>query len=160
MVFNHLPKLPREAQQAAEKFIAQTAQNIVTDIKADMTAPKRGRTYRRGRIARKRTKAHAGLRGYTTAKGTEMAIVGYKFHRASAPGEAPARDMGALSNSIRAKRSGKLQYMVFTNSDYAQALEFGTRKMAPRPFFRVAVRRRRAEFYQRMRAILDWYGKK
>jgi len=142
MVFNLLPTLPKEAQAAAAKYIAETAHNIERDIKADMRGPKSGRTYRRGKVKR------------------SGKVVGYKFHRASAPGEAPARDVGALVNSIHAKRIGKLTYMVYSNSEYARALEFGTRRMAARPFLRPAVRRRRAQFYQRMRAIVDWYGKK
>ncbi len=59
---------------------------------------------------------------------------------ASAPGEPPARDLGNLHNNITLQMNPAL-LMVSVNSaaKYSAALEFGTRKMAPRPFMRRAL---------------------
>ncbi len=60
-------------------------------------------------------------------------------HQASAPGEAPT----VLSGDLRASIThfvgivgNTVAGIVSTNMEYAPALEFGTRKMAPRPFMR------------------------
>jgi HK97 gp10 family phage protein len=62
-----------------------------------------------------------------------------RTHQASAPGQPPAQDLGFLSNSIRAE-AGPHQSSVdlVASAPYAVHLEYGTRKMAPRPFMRPA----------------------
>ena len=67
------------------------------------------------------------------------------YHRASAPGESPATDTGTLANSIESKRYG-LVAVVWTEKKYAKWLEFGTRKIAPRPFFTPAVEQNREKY--------------
>lgn len=61
-----------------------------------------------------------------------------KKHQASAPGEFPAADTGALHQSITSAMtaSGPDVYRSETgaNTPYAIMLELGTSKMAPRPF--------------------------
>lgn len=58
----------------------------------------------------------------------------YGTHQASAPGEAPAVDTGALVNSIQTDaQPGSLTAAVATSMDYATHLEYGTVHMAPRP---------------------------
>lgn len=83
-----------------------------------MLAPKHGRTYRRAAITKKASKntRALGLRervsnaGQLSPEGFSLekrrAVVGYKIHRASAPGEAPAVDHSALINSIRTVPKG------------------------------------------------------
>lgn len=66
----------------------------------------------------------------------------YGDHQASAPGEYPATDTGFLVNHIIADDSAKdlghglLYVAVQSEAPYSEALEFGTRKMAPRSFMR------------------------
>lgn len=63
-------------------------------------------------------------------------------HVASAPGEAPANDTGRLVNSIRTE-AGEDVVRISAGSGavkYATALEFGTNKMAPRPFMGPALK--------------------
>lgn len=62
-------------------------------------------------------------------------------HRASAPGEPPSSDTGALLNSISHKVDVEQTVFVRIGSDkkYAIWLELGTRYMAPRPFLRPAL---------------------
>ncbi len=66
----------------------------------------------------------------------------YGSHRASAPGQAPTVLTGQLRASITHKvvRAGLfLQAIVGTNVLYALLLEYGTSKMAPRPFLRATI---------------------
>lgn len=64
-------------------------------------------------------------------------------HQASAEGEAPATDTGFLvsnisHNTVRAEGT-KLISQVFSGAEYSAYLEFGTRKMAERPFLQPAL---------------------
>lgn len=63
----------------------------------------------------------------------------YGDHHASAPGEAPAVDLGNLISSIQVIEVTSSRATVGTSVDYAEHLEFGTSQMAPRPFFRPVV---------------------
>lgn len=54
----------------------------------------------------------------------------------SAPGDPPGVDTGALKRSMRAYKDRKGHvWIVAANVEYAPYLEFGTSKMAARPFF-------------------------
>lgn len=70
----------------------------------------------------------------------------YGGHRASAPGDPPATDTGRLINSIAWERESALVRRVGTNVEYAPGLEYGNRRVAPRPFMRVAVDRYRKAY--------------
>jgi phage gpG-like protein len=52
----------------------------------------------------------------------------------SQPGETPGVDTGKLRNSIRAERERAAQWAISTDTEYAAHLEFGTSRMAPRPY--------------------------
>lgn len=61
-------------------------------------------------------------------------------HQASAPGEPPASDTGQLVNSITIKTDpNSLTVQIGTSVEYGQFLEFGTQRMAARPFLRPAM---------------------
>jgi HK97 gp10 family phage protein len=61
-------------------------------------------------------------------------------HKASAPGEAPATDIGTLISSIQHWVSDDgLSIAVGTQLEYGTYLEFGTRDMAERPFIHPAL---------------------
>lgn len=70
-----------------------------------------------------------------------------KAHHPSAPGNPPAPDTGNLRNSINyeiQKDEYKVTGIVGTtqkNPPYGQFLEYGTLKMAPRPWLRPAMRK-------------------
>lgn len=53
----------------------------------------------------------------------------------SEPGEAPGVVTGALKNSIHMEKISEFSVAIVAGVDYAAHLEFGTEKMAPRPFF-------------------------
>jgi HK97 gp10 family phage protein len=66
----------------------------------------------------------------------------YGSHRASAPGQAPTTWSGDLRASIThivTKLGLFLTAVVGSDKDHAPLLEFGTSKMAPRPFMRVTI---------------------
>jgi hypothetical protein len=63
----------------------------------------------------------------------------YGSHRASSPGAFPAKDTGRLQGSIHwiVKGWGRtIHGMVGSNERHAPWLEFGTGRMAPRPWLR------------------------
>ena len=73
-----------------------------------------------------------------------------RTHQASAPGQAPATDLGRLVNSITFDQRGQLSAVVDANALYAAYLEYGTRHIAPRPFFRPAAEAKRQTFGERV----------
>lgn len=79
-------------------------------------------------------------------------------HQASAPGEAPANDTGRLVNSIHVTTAeGGQVARVHAGSgavSYAAALEFGTSKMAERPFFRPALAKAKPGIEAKLKAGL------
>jgi len=68
-------------------------------------------------------------------------------HHASAPGEAPASDTGRLVNSITAYPASNGESMTVAGrgtAKYAPLLEFGTSRIAPRPFMLPALEKSKA----------------
>jgi len=67
---------------------------------------------------------------------------GGKSHTASAPGEPPATDLGTLANSFQTRKGAKGRDWAIAETgptaEYGAALEYGTSKMAPRPYMRPA----------------------
>lgn len=101
------------ALQIANGRAALKAQELRTEIVANLSQPGRGREYQRRTVT----------------------------HRASAPGDGPAVDTGRLRQSIGVQQLGEGRYRVGTNVQYAPLLEFGTRTTAPRPFMRPAAQK-------------------
>lgn len=67
-------------------------------------------------------------------------------HRASAPGEPPAPDTGRLRQSLRTEYNRELLMgTAIASTAYAESLEFGTSRIAPRPFMRPALANRKDE---------------
>jgi len=71
---------------------------------------------------------------------TELAFEGERFVKQSftispsVPGDPPGVDTGALSNSIHVVDLGRFMKSIRTGVDYDIFLEFGTSRMAPRPY--------------------------
>jgi HK97 gp10 family phage protein len=55
-------------------------------------------------------------------------------HVASRPGEAPNQDTGVLGGNIETNQISALKVIVGSYAGYSKALEFGTSRMAARPF--------------------------
>lgn len=63
----------------------------------------------------------------------------YIYHRASAPGEAPANLTGNLAKSIGYTNRGWQQLEFGARAGYAPGLEIGTARVAARPFLAKAI---------------------
>ena len=97
-----------------------------------------GRLYRRGIMTARRSASFVRL-GLKPVGRSRMAV-GTKIHRASAPGQPPAKDSGALYERITV-REGTLKGTVTFGVGYAWYLEEGTSRMAARPFLDETIRR-------------------
>jgi phage gpG-like protein len=61
-------------------------------------------------------------------------------HQASAPGESPASDTGRLAQSVTTTYDiPNITGYVNVSTEYAEGLEFGTPRVAPRPYARVSL---------------------
>jgi len=123
---SRLSQLARQMRGRASQIVRETAFSIEGDIKQDMAGPKSGRTYKRGE----------------------------KTHTASAPGEAPAMDLGEYANSIQAVPVGEDEWAVGTNHERGPVLEYGGAHIEPRPHIDPAFERAQGEFQERMKEIL------
>lgn len=133
---------PGSLRSGVARIVEQTTLDYERAVKEQMRAPKHGRTYRRGRITNADSaKLPKGLKRYQTAKGDTRVIVGYKLHRASAPGEAPAVDSGELINSIQPKVEGA-RGTIAVGAAYAGILEY----QKDRPVFEPTLERMRTGF--------------
>lgn len=128
----------------AKKSIAASAILIQNEAKDSMRKGKHGKTYRRGALKRNK-------------KGE---IKASKFHRASAAGEAPAVDTGRLMGSINHNLTDNgLTATVglhdLTKVKYGKFLEYGTAKIAARPWLFPALEKNRDKIAKRIKAGLD-----
>ena len=85
-----------------------------------------------------------------------------KFHVPSRPGEPPNRDTGVLQANFVVIRTGPLSAQFRSEAPYAAALEWGTSKMAARPYVRTARDNKldeiRARFAAQMTAFIERSG--
>lgn len=66
-------------------------------------------------------------------------------HVPSKPGDPPNWDTGELANNITTAKTGVLKSETQSNADHSLPLEFGTEKMAERPFLRPATKAKRKD---------------
>ncbi len=122
-----LAALPRELVKLGDQICNKAAKRIETRAKVKIqSVPKTGRIYRRGKIE----------------------------HQASAPGEPPATDMGNLVNSIASDRVKPLLHEVTVGAEYGAYLEYGTVRMAPRPFFKPSFDEERDDFQRDVNRLI------
>jgi hypothetical protein len=166
IVFNHFPILAASIARKADAICEKTAEAVQAHaVMLIQSPPKTGRTYARSAIKRRLSKKDVvfdvtmfgktrqytqyGLAVTKSSRSDNLyKTIGYTFHRASAPGEAPATDTGLLATSGYTEKKGSADYEVGFTAEYAQKLEFGTPggKIAPRPFLRPAVEQHREGF--------------
>lgn len=118
---DYLSKVAPKIDGELEKTIALCCDKVRSDIQYSMAHTQRDTT-----------------KNYYTNNRT-------KAHHPSLPGNPPARDTGNLTNSIRWEihNEGKEIYGIVGSSqldeNYAVYTEYGTTKMAPRPWLRPAM---------------------
>jgi HK97 gp10 family phage protein len=113
------------------KIVEHKAMNVANAAKALLLIPGSGREYSGVLTFMRDGKIYSN---YSTGGHASP-------HRASAPGEPPSSDTGALLNSISYKIDVDKTVFARVGSDkeYAIYLELGTRYMLPRPFLRPAL---------------------
>lgn len=117
-----------ELDRPIEQLEEQLAYYIVEESRSEIDeSTPRGRLYRRGRFK------SGESRGLNTGRRRRARGPGMRFHRASAPGQAPAEDTGKTYADIRVSRLKKGTYRIRFGGA-AGYLEFGTSRMAARPF--------------------------
>lgn len=131
------PTMEKQILSETKKAVAASALLIQNEAKDSMRKSKGGKTYRRGALKRSKN-------GKITAS---------KYHRASAPGEAPAVDTGRLINSINHKLSGLTATVGIhdiTKVKYGKFLEYGTAKIKARPWLFPALEKKRKHIEARI----------
>lgn len=124
-----LQRASGEIQEAAGRAVLATAVELRGDVvKRIQRGPASGRVYQK----------------YSPRR----------VHQASAPGQAPMSDTGRLANSVTYEAQGPLTAAVGSPLVYAVYLEYGTRRMAPRPAWEPATEAMRAKFIKRLEAAL------
>lgn len=126
VVHNELGRIAEILKTGNAEITLKTAEYIVGEAKRSMGEEKSGREYPRGE----------------------------KTHVASAPGEAPAIDTSNLVNSLAAEQVEEVNAVAFTDVEYAVPLEFGSVKMAKRPFFTPAAFRAPETAWKLMRELV------
>lgn len=117
-------------REAAAAVLVASAMEMDGEIKQSFAGPKTGREYKRGG----------------------------RVHQAAGAGEAPAIDTGHLasSNGVDASEAKTaLKVTVFNTAEYAEALEEGTARIAPRPFMTPAAEKQRARLPKRLGAAVE-----
>lgn len=75
-------------------------------------------------------------------------------HTASAPGEYPNTDTGELVRKMGWRSTSALTSIFFANAQHARPLEWGTSRMAPRPFMRPTFRELEPRIRTKVRAAV------
>jgi hypothetical protein len=154
---NRIPHLLNAFPQAVDRIVLKTAFEVVKSAVDSMSGDKHGRLYKvKALFASAKGKRGKGLMDLgAKANKDGKVVVGYKTRRASAPGEAPAIDLGNLANGIEAAKTGPGTAQVTVYADYGPALEFGTHNMAARPFMKPAAERSWIGFISALLQIED-----
>lgn len=143
-----------ERQKLLDKVVQQSGAELESEIKqAILGSVPSGRLYRRGAITKAASQKNLALGLRRAQLQPKRVIAGSRFHRASAKGQAPAVDSGALLGSIRAKKVGQLSVKVATSKRYAVRLD--DKNKLNRPFFESTAEKFRPKFKQNIREAIQ-----
>jgi hypothetical protein len=119
------------------RVVLQTAASVQAHAQVAITSgPKTGRVYQRGEHQVEFSTKGGGAASFTANRGKAA-----REHQASAPGEAPANEMGNLAGSISHRMTGAMAAEVSVGAEQGPALEFGREdgSIEKRPFLAPAV---------------------
>lgn len=143
----------RSLQQVVTRFTFALESTVKISIQQ---GPKTGRVYQRRAIRKRvgaKTAQQLGLR-----RSAGKFIVGFGFHRASAPGQPPASDTGNLVNSVKGEAATidarGVHAKLRVNANYGQFLEEGTDRMAKRPYIAPAIRKEQPKFIRAVNNVV------
>lgn len=145
---NYFPQMGPELRRAADREAEGTARSILSHAQIAMSEPKHGREYHiyaSPGIVTRIKRALTGNRGLGAR---------YVTHIASAPGEAPAVDTGALRASGYVKPVQPGTWEVGFTGENSEPLEYGTPHIEPRPYLRPAVDAYRERFLAAIRRLV------
>lgn len=155
-------KISEETRAGLSMAIKATALDINRSVKKRIQrGPKTGVTYYR--IFDAESGYMKVTAGNPDSFGPSKLVAAYKSdggvnlspkHTSSAPGEAPATDTGLLASSQYFKMPDALTATVGSRLIYAYYLEFGTRKIKPRPAWIPAIEELIPKFNQRVDKVL------
>lgn len=128
MTYNNLPQIAKKMPGEVSAVLRKIGKDVEADAKARLEGSRHGRIYKVSKTG--------------------------KTHQASAPGEAPANDIGNLQNSIKMKVESPTRVIVYVGAKYGMSLEYGNKRgMLARPFMRPAVEKIRPSFIAAMKAL-------
>ncbi len=120
IIDDRFPALTSKMRSEVAAIVRDAIQSLEERVEESMTWPKSGRLYPRP---------------------------GGRIHQASAPGEPPAVDTGKLIKSIQSEMESETIGVVYSDDvEYAPYLEYGTVRVAPRPFMAPAAEYIRPQF--------------
>lgn len=158
-------------ERGIQNVVAKAVVLLQRDLKLKLSEPGMGRFYaRHKKVKGLSTRPHGELniaqvaalmnkeaaRVARNPKAKMRNLRGLGVHRASAPGQPPAVDTGMLRRSMQIDVSRLKERnprgRVGTNVNYAKGLEYGTRKVRPRPYFRPVARKARKKIVEQFKA--------
>jgi len=158
VTYNHFGAIAARLPAAVGKIVRRTANDVERRAKvAIQSGHKTGKTYARSTTGKRRV--HVTVHDTTTGAkrrewtGQRQTVTTRTTHRASAPGEAPATDTGELVNSISVEMTRQTEALVMVDAEYGAALEYGTARVAARPFLTPAAEGARAAFVRDMQKL-------
>ena len=141
-----LAALAKDADKAVASVINQTiTETRNAAVQGIQNGPASGRVY---------TEIFRTINGRAVPIGPRAGNNLSASHQASAPKEYPMSDTGRLANSVAINPASpsNLSGQVGTNLVYGRYLEFGTSRMAPRPWLTPSFEQARVKVEDRMRA--------
>ena len=148
-------ELKQRVRDAAPDALSAAALLLEGQIKEELSTPGQGRIRQGGRERLGKGSFNRGKDGklHMVKRGAPRTEID-PTNRASAPGDPPAPDTGALRGSITHEFVDDSTVHVGSPLEYAAPLEFGTLHIAPRPFMRVAIAKVRKRFSPTIAAVL------
>jgi len=160
-----LRKYGKAAVDAIGKDVIATAREVNRAVKKEIRKKGKGVTYHRIAGDDGLMRVYAGS---FSATGPNKLVAIFRTdgkanlsptHTASAPGDAPATDTGGLISSMYFESKTKMSATIGSRLAYAYYLEYGTKKIAPRPVWQPETIKGQAKLNDRVQKTLERLAK-